>query len=531
MKKIIIAGAFLLILISAKSYAQEENKELRDFIKKEKSEVLKAYAHKDIAGYRKNLDELLTRYNKLSDKEKRRYSFYVNEQYYLLADLYAKTGDKKNALAYLEQAKGHYDYDDLVNDHDLDKLRKEPGFIKLLAESKKPKYQAILQKSPKYNNNEKDKLPEFTYQSANDSNLVALKATYNLDSIAGNGDDLTKMINLMEWVHYLVPHDGSKGNPKNKNAMSFINEWKQNKKTLNCRGLGIILNEVYLAEGFKSRFVTCLPLDTTDQDCHVITMVWSTSLKKWVWMDPTFMAYVMDENGVLLSIEEVRGRLVNDKPLILNPDANRNHAVRQTKEDYLGYYMSKNLYKLECPVNSQYNYETPEEGKSRTYMQLLPGSTVPAPKIAQDKHGMPSYSLYYTNNPAVFWAAPSVEKEPEIVHKSETDYEKVMEQFKGYYNQQQADNIVNMFSNPEQMKGFMNSKMVDELMKDYGKLISFKFLGLEGDNKYEDVALFKMVCEKSVHVMGISIDKDNKLGTFRFETSSTYIDKLLAKEL
>ena len=32
-------------------------------------------------------------------------------------------------------------------------------------------------------------------------------------------------------------------------------------------------------------------------DCHVINVVYSATLDKWVWVDPTFDAYVVDENG------------------------------------------------------------------------------------------------------------------------------------------------------------------------------------------------------------------------------------------
>ena len=95
-----------------------------------------------------------------------------------------------------------------------------------------------------------------------------------------------------------------------------------------------MLTEVYLAMGFKARFVTCLPKDYVS-DCHVITTVYSNTLNKWLWVDPTFDAYVMDENGTMLSIAEVRERLREDKPLQLNDYANWNHKSKQTKEYYI----------------------------------------------------------------------------------------------------------------------------------------------------------------------------------------------------
>jgi hypothetical protein len=427
------------------------------------------------------------------------------------------------------------DFDDLSRDHELDVLRRDPRFIKLMAaaENPKSKFLLTLQKDDKYSKDEKRNPPAFTYQPASDTNLAALKNTFNLDSIAGKGDDVSQIINLMEWVHYLIPHDGSKGNPQTKNAMSFILECKQNKATLNCRGLGITLNEVYLAEGFKSRFVTCLPKDTTDQDCHVITMVWSTSLKKWLWMDPTFMAYVMNENGELLSIAEVRYRLITGRPLILNPDANRNHAARQTKNDYLGDYMAKNLYKLECPVSSEYNYETHSEGKSRSYIQLLPGIAAPAARAQKDKHGVTSCTVYYTNNPDAFWAAPTAGASVMADVKPTAEYEHVIEQFKNYYTRQSADSISNMFSDiwGAQKKSLFTAQYLSDILKDYGAMISYQYLDRDSGDGDNDVALFKVVFDKSVHVMGISLDKSNKIENFRFETSSPYIDKLLAKAL
>jgi hypothetical protein len=55
----------------------------------------------------------------------------------------------------------------------------------------------------------------------------------------------------------------------------------------------------------------------------------------------------MDENGVMLSIAEVRERLRTDQPLQLNEDANWNNKSKQTKEYYLDTYMAKNLYYID----------------------------------------------------------------------------------------------------------------------------------------------------------------------------------------
>jgi hypothetical protein len=256
---------------------------------------------------------------------------------------------------------------------------------------------SILKTAGKYDKYDKSYIPNFAYQSSDNPNLIAIRKELKLDSIAGSGSEISKILNLMHWLHYLIPHDGMNDIPEVKNALSMINVCKKEGRGLNCRGLAMVLNECYLSLGIKSRYVTCLPKDTTDQDCHVINMVYSNDLEKWIWIDPSFDAYVMNEKGELLGIEEVRERLINGKSLILSPDANWNRQQSQTKEFYLENYMAKNLYKLETPLVSEYNTETPEKGKVINYVQLISTIDTPIKKSNQ---------FLFTYNPTLFWAKP-----------------------------------------------------------------------------------------------------------------------------
>jgi hypothetical protein len=304
---------------------------------------------------------------------------------------------------------GYNDYGHVQLDTDLDNIRNEKEFVELNNKLKLTgDYLFILKKANKYNLSDSRPLPKFNYQASDNPNLVALRKGLNLDSIAGQGTDVLKILNLMNWIHDLVPHDGMNGNPEVKNAMSMLEVCKKDKRGLNCRGLALVLNECYLAMGIKSRIVTCYPKDSLkiDQDCHVINSVYSESLKKWLWIDPTFDAYVMNEKGELLGIEEVRERLIEDKTLILNPDANWNNKSAQTKEDYLGSYMSKNLYILECPALSEYNMETSSEGKTYNYIKLIPLDYYEQEPHKAEEKGEKSNTIwihYKTNNPNLFW--------------------------------------------------------------------------------------------------------------------------------
>lgn len=270
-------------------------------------------------------------------------------------------------------------------------------------------YLRRLKKAEKYNTNDNRFVPNFTYQSSDNENLVKIRRDLKLDSIAGKGSELSKIFNLLHWVHNLVKHDGGSDNPTLKNAIELVKVCKVENRGVNCRMLATILNECYLSLGIKSRYITCMPKETNFDDCHVINMVYSKELKKWIWIDPTFDAYVMDEKGNLLGIQEVRERLINGQPLVLNADANWNRENLQTKEDYLENYMAKNLYRLQTPLVSEYDTETWKSGKEVTYVELLPLDGIeqtPQKKEQTNTKTGVKFIYYKTNNPNIFWAKP-----------------------------------------------------------------------------------------------------------------------------
>lgn len=272
-----------------------------------------------------------------------------------------------------------------------------------------PSYLDILKKGEKYDYSENQEIPNFTYQDSSNVNLKALRSKLKLDSVAGHGNEISKIINLMHWIHDLIPHDIRHKNPVVKNAMSMINECKDEDRGLNCRGLATVLNECYLAIGIKSRFITCMPKDTIFEDCHVINMVYSSELQNWIWIDPTHNAYIMDETGRLLGLEEVRDRLINNQPLILNPDANWNRKTSTVKEYYLLEYMAKNLYRFSCPLKSEYNFETFDKGKNIEYIELLSmDAHSQSPKFVKkyNENSKVTFFTYKTNNPNLFWKKP-----------------------------------------------------------------------------------------------------------------------------
>lgn len=272
-----------------------------------------------------------------------------------------------------------------------------------------PSYLDKLKKAEAYNLSDNRFIPAFSYQSSDNPGLARVRRELKLDSIAGNGSELSRIFNLLHWVHNSVRHDGSSSNPALRNAVDLVNVCKTEKRGVNCRMLATILNECYLSMGIKSRYITCMPKETNFDDCHVINMVYSNDLKKWIWIDPTFDAYVMDDKGNLLGIQEVRERLIKGLPLVLNADANWNRESLQTKNGYLENYMAKNLYRLETPLVSEYDTETKQAGKEITYVELLPLDGIeqtPQKKTETNEKTGVIYINYKTNNPDIFWTKP-----------------------------------------------------------------------------------------------------------------------------
>ncbi|MFK7971788.1 MAG: transglutaminase domain-containing protein [Bacteroidia bacterium] len=273
----------------------------------------------------------------------------------------------------------------------------------------KPSYLDILKTGGTYKTGTDEKIA-FTYQDSSHVALKELREKYNLDSIAGSGNEFARMINVLYWVHNLVPHDGQNENPAVKNAGDLISVCDKDDRGLNCRGLSTVLNECYLAMGFKSRILTCMPKDSVFRDCHVINVVYSNLAGKWLWLDPTNASYVMNSSGQMLGPADVRQLLIDDEQLILNPDANWNNKESTEIEYHLYYYMSKNLYRFKSPLRSEYNYETNGRGKLMEYVELLPvdgyNQTPKVTSVSSDFSGT-TVKTYKTNSAKSFWAAPN----------------------------------------------------------------------------------------------------------------------------
>ena len=322
--------------------------------------------------------------------------------YYDQACCYALTGQKKQALAALEQSVllGYKDYNNMVNDNDLRSLRKDKKYLSLLAQVNDRQPLSVLKKSAPYAKDAARQDILFRYQPKESKNLRMVRDYFKLDSVVGQGDELSKIINLLHFAHDNIRHDGGNQAFAELDAIDLYNYYKTTGKGVNCRQLAISLYEMYLSMGIPARYVTCMPADSLDYECHVINTVWSEQLQKWLYIDPTMDAWVTDENGTMLSIAEVRERLINDQPLVLCETANWNHESQQTKEYYLETYMAKNLYYFVCKKLNRFNPES-------LYRNNDPADDVRLIPVGFVNN---NWKCDTTTAPEVFWAKPKKEQ-------------------------------------------------------------------------------------------------------------------------
>lgn len=396
MQKIIFLLSFIWVSFGAVCQKQET-----DSLTNYQIKISEGYKNGDYEQVLSSARQALAVFEKKSDQFKswnpdlKAYCFYHQ------ACANAQLGNKAEALKMFIRSvdEGFANYQHASTDSDLAPLADDPEFKNSLAKVReKGDYLYILKNAAPYRMESVDTLPAFTYQPADHPDLQRVRTYFNLDSIAGNGDEISQIKNVMYWMHDIVRHDGSSNNPKSKNAIDLVEICKKENRGINCRQMAAALNECYLALDIPSRFITCLPKSETDQDCHVINSVFSKTLNKWIWIDPTFAAYVTDEKGTMLGIGEVRQRLIDGQPLVLNDDANWNHKSKRTKEEYLDTYMAKNLYWLECPLRSEFDTETRHEGKDYSpYVRLSPAGF-------QFKEFGDKY--IFTSNPDYFWQLP-----------------------------------------------------------------------------------------------------------------------------
>ena len=218
-----------------------------------------------------------------------------------------------------------------------------------------------------------------------------LETLYEADA-----DTWTKALAIGKFVASNIPHDNQAEYPEHVNAIGLWEYTRDVAPAFNCRLHSILSFELMLAAGLDARYVTCLPEDENDSDCHVVNEVWLPEMGKWAMIDTDSGGYYYsDGNGVPLSLKEIRDRYISGEEMILYP---RFKESGKNNVDHLA-YMSKNTYWFNCWENLSY-YQ--EDANDRKRAQGLSVSLVPSgfePFYYQD-------NSIITSDADIFWAPP-----------------------------------------------------------------------------------------------------------------------------
>ncbi len=246
---------------------------------------------------------------------------------------------------------------------------------------------------------------QFEYSQMDDENLERLRNEFKLDDIVNNGSEVEKIIRLMKWTHNLTTHSRNPTRPKEISSLGILKEVQEEGKEINCWMYSTVLNDVYLSMGFKSRMVHLNSPKKLPGESHFANSVYSQKLNKWLYMDADFGAYLTEKDGTILSPMEIREKLVNNEKIYLNKGSGPNTKRLSRLARFLGRktyltYLSKNFFRISCPISSEFGYESNPSG--RIYVELVPKGYCDE-KLTKPHVTERNNTIIYTTDTDIFW--------------------------------------------------------------------------------------------------------------------------------
>ena len=225
----------------------------------------------------------------------------------------------------------------------------------------------------------------------------------DLDTIAASQKSTwEKALDVAVFVAKNIPHNNQKEMLVERNAITLWEYSRRNKNGFNCRWHATILSELLLSIGIRNSFVTCLPYDKEDGDCHVVNIVWLPELNKWAMLDCDFTEYVTSSDGTPLSLQEMREYIQAGKDFTVNilPGFENSWVAKPSGKKYLQAYWAKNLYWFTLYSVYAFDLEgTLNPDGTRTYSNLYTYLVPPDYDCTYLYKGD-----YRTSNAQAFWA-------------------------------------------------------------------------------------------------------------------------------
>ena len=225
-----------------------------------------------------------------------------------------------------------------------------------------------------------------------------IREYFQLDTLyAPDASTWEKTLAVAKFVATNIPHANQNVQPKYRNAIGLWEYTKTTEPAFNCRLHSIMMYELLKSIDIEARFITCMPDDKNDFDCHVVNHVWLPELGKWAMIDSDMGGnYATAPDGTPLSLPEIRQRYIADEPVCYHPKFDEKGSEKIGSHHA---YMAKNSYWYSCWETLHYDQE-PSAGKDvGRYIHLVPSGFKPFEVDSVD---------VITTDSAKFWAPPVV---------------------------------------------------------------------------------------------------------------------------
>lgn len=221
---------------------------------------------------------------------------------------------------------------------------------------------------------------------------------FQLDKLYdADADTWTKALAIGSFVASHIPHDNQEIEPEHRNAVDLWEYTKNVAPAFNCRLHAILSFELMLAAGLDARYVTCMPEDEDDPDCHVANEVWLPELDKWAMLDTDMGGtYASGLDGTPLSLQEIREHYISGEKMQYHPGFKK----ATTKVNHRYAYMAKNTYWFSCWETLSYFQEDRSNRQREVgrYIHLVPSGFDPF-RIGDGD--------IVTTDADAFWASPA----------------------------------------------------------------------------------------------------------------------------
>lgn len=189
----------------------------------------------------------------------------------------------------------------------------------------------------------------FSY-SFSDYRLKELRELYSLDSIAGNGNDFTKMLKITFWLASVLKF-GNATETNSFHALEILYKTQHNGFTSNCFIAATVLTECFLSMGVTARMIRCLPIDLRYDECHCMVMAFIKEYNKFIAFDAAMGGCYFNNHGIPLGIPDIRDSLISNDSILLRGIFSTDFTKNIT------HYLAKNMVRFQCHLETRYGNE------------------------------------------------------------------------------------------------------------------------------------------------------------------------------